>query len=281
MLWGQSNFINLHKCFVGGGGGQTQSSSSSYSSSSLSPPPIQPLSSLVQVNNNAIHVVGAMPLIEVRSVLSLGFDDPRRYVDTILLDAGELRELSRAHASGRSGPSHSPSQEYWTRTRAARLSALLAGHTGPTNAGAQQMGLEGISMGISHPHFFAIGDGSDATAATDDQQSPRPAVPPAYQPFGAPPMEEVGSVVKLSWIKALGPGEAVSLPVWIRAATTGQTNFRFLVYYQPQVRRRQSSTLHCCLHACLLHCSCDKCSERRGRANCGLEHRRCRHAGFW
>jgi hypothetical protein len=40
-------------------------------------------------------------------------------------------------------------------------------------------------------------------------------------------------VVELGWLKALGPGEAVSLPVWIRAATTGHTTFRFLFYYQP------------------------------------------------
>jgi hypothetical protein len=71
MLWGQSNFINLHKCFVGGsGGGQLHSSTAGagYSSlsvsSSASPPASEPSS---PADNNAIHVVGAMPLIEVRT----------------------------------------------------------------------------------------------------------------------------------------------------------------------------------------------------------------------
>jgi hypothetical protein len=72
MLWGQSNFINLHKCFVGGGGGgggQLHSStagagySSLSASSSASPPASEPSS---PADNNAIHVVGTMPLIEVR-----------------------------------------------------------------------------------------------------------------------------------------------------------------------------------------------------------------------
>jgi hypothetical protein len=96
------------------------------------------------------------------------------------------------------------------------------------------MGLERISVGISHPHFFLIG-GDDSSAAAEVDGS-KLALPGAWNPpFGAPAAEEVGSVVKLSWLKALGPGEAVSLPVWIRAATTGHTTFRFLFYYQPHV----------------------------------------------
>lgn len=91
------------------------------------------------------------------------------------------------------------------------------------------MGLEQVSVAVSHPHFFVIGDGSEEHIPEEEPPAPNP-----FLSFG-PSVEEAGSVVILKNLKPLGPGEAVSLPVWIRAANTGRTNFRFLFYYRPQV----------------------------------------------
>lgn len=92
-----------------------------------------------------------------------------------------------------------------------------------------QTGLEQVSVALSHPHYFTVGGGSSSLVAVDPPLDFSP-----FQPFDVQP-EEVGSVVQLDSLQALGPGEAASIPIWIRAATTGHTNFRFLFYYQPQV----------------------------------------------